>query len=75
MHAIDGSGVSRVYPHTEAGHLYVRLMQRINMDRRVGHSECESEIVDQLQMLWERMDTAEQGRVEQSVPRPSDLLF
>ena len=59
-------------PRTEAGHLYVKLVGNLHVRRRLAHiasptQEQEAEIATQLDRLWERMDAAEQARVERVV--------
>lgn len=77
MRAIEDSRIPKAQPQTEAGRLYVNLVDRLLWERRrdAWGQEQEADVCDQLDMLWNLMDESEQHRAKQAVPHPSDLLF
>ena len=64
-------------PRTEAGRLYVELLQRLLLERRVDSwdDQKEAEFCVKLDELWERMDDAEQDRAERAVAHPANFVF
>lgn len=64
-------------PRTERGHLYVKLMHQLLLQRRFGPGDENEKngLRAQLLALWDGMDAAEQSRVERSVDHPANFVF